>query len=86
MLKVAKEERAIIDKKLGIVYEEDRKSSFALQNDFIMNNERMKVILNKESSPSESSGSGNISDRDLDEMDHKKVVFQTEFKISKENR
>jgi len=73
MLKVARKERDIIDKKLGIVYEDD-----AIESGRKVNT-RIKVIS---STPSDSSGiSGNISDCDLDERDHKKVVFKTEYPI-----
>ena len=79
MLKVARQERDIIDQKLGIVYDDVKNEKPASKP-----NARIKVIS---STPSDSSGiSGNISDCEIDERDPRKVAFQTEYPISKENR
>ena len=51
MLKIASQERAIIDKKLGIVYDkpviEDSDVSVTLKNNFIISDGQKKVILDR---------------------------------------
>ena len=51
LLKIASQERAIIDKKLGIVYDkpviEDSDVSVTLKNNFIISDGQKKVILDR---------------------------------------